>query len=508
VSEFNLIDEPWIPVRFLDGHRAELGIRETLLRSKVIAEIEDQSPLVVAALHRCLLAVLYRALEGPTDIAKAKVLFREGIPRDKVGNYLAQWHHRFWLLDDTFPFWQIPGFAPKEWRAWTVLAAEHNADNAKVLFDHLNVESAGTISSAEAARWLLAVQTFAVSSGKSEIAHTAGAPSATAIMALPLGGTLEDTLIFGLVPQNRELIPDDLAVWEREAESLERLKSAPKRAAVGIADLYTWRSRTVLLLEQEQARIAKLGFASGVAYLAGVLNDPMVAYREDEKLGKVAMQLRERGLWRDFDSLLPDGANLLSPAVVAHASALTQRDLRRRPRAILAIGQAANKAKIEFWRGERFVLPEVVVVANDGTARARLRELLNDAETAQHALWKGCQSFARDVIGRGERTPVPKDVSAFIRQMTVTPAYWAILETRFHDLLKGYTMEREPEDIRAEWLSAIREALERAWLAHASAVQFSDAWTIRALVKAERFVAKELIRLDSEISQRTRENAA
>jgi CRISPR system Cascade subunit CasA len=162
--------------------------------------------------------------------------------------------------------------------------------------------------------------------------------------------------------------------------------------------------------------------------------------------------------------------------------------------------------KIEFWRGERFVLPEVV--ANDGLARARLRELLDYAETAQHALWKASQSFARDLIGRGERKPAPEDVSAFVRQMTVTPAYWAMLEMRFHDLLKGYTMQRELNDVRAEWLSTIREALERAWRTHEIAVQFSDAWTIRALVKADRSVATELIRLGSEISQLTRENAA
>lgn len=47
MSHFNLIDEKWIPVRFTDGSRGELGIRETLLRSKEIAVVEDDSPLVV-----------------------------------------------------------------------------------------------------------------------------------------------------------------------------------------------------------------------------------------------------------------------------------------------------------------------------------------------------------------------------------------------------------------------------------------------------------------------------
>src|SRR3546814_12917332 len=82
LSRFNLIDEPWIPVRFPDGTRAELGIRDTLLRAKEIAVIEDPSPLVVAALHRFLLAVLYRALEGPTDIDQATGWFKTDLPAE------------------------------------------------------------------------------------------------------------------------------------------------------------------------------------------------------------------------------------------------------------------------------------------------------------------------------------------------------------------------------------------------------------------------------------------
>ena len=32
MSRFNLIDEPWIPVRLPNGTREELGIKDTLLR--------------------------------------------------------------------------------------------------------------------------------------------------------------------------------------------------------------------------------------------------------------------------------------------------------------------------------------------------------------------------------------------------------------------------------------------------------------------------------------------
>jgi CRISPR system Cascade subunit CasA len=84
MNSFNLIDEDWIPVRFLDGRRLELGVRRTLQRASEIAEIEHPSPLVAVALHRTLLAILYRAQEGPTDIDQAKQLFAAGIAHERV----------------------------------------------------------------------------------------------------------------------------------------------------------------------------------------------------------------------------------------------------------------------------------------------------------------------------------------------------------------------------------------------------------------------------------------
>jgi CRISPR system Cascade subunit CasA len=76
MSRYNLIDEPWIPVIDLQGNRKQLGILDTLTTAENISVIEDPSPLVTAALHRFLLAVLYRALEGPCDIDEAKKILQ------------------------------------------------------------------------------------------------------------------------------------------------------------------------------------------------------------------------------------------------------------------------------------------------------------------------------------------------------------------------------------------------------------------------------------------------
>lgn len=500
MSRFNLIDEEWIPVRFLDGNHGELGIQDILLGGKDIAAIEDPSPLVVAALHRFLLAVLYRALEGPTDIDQAKKLFKKGIPGNKITAYLEKWRDRFWLFDEKYPFGQVPTFEPKKWRAWTVLAAEHNADNAKVLFDHVDVEASGTISAAAAIRWILATQTFSVSCGKSELSHTGTAPSATAAIVLPLGGNLQDTLIFALVPENREIAGGDLPLWEREPESVNRLRQGVKRASSGLADRYTWRIRSIRLVENNLGRVEKLAFASGVGDSSVDQVDPMLGYRIDDKRGKLPIQFRDRGLWRDFDALLPDQSHL-GPQVIEHALRLTRSNLARFPRSVLVLGQANSKAKIEYWRMERFALPEALT--GDRFIRTEILQLLREAEDAQKCLWSASRSYARDLLSRGKREPVANDIKAFVKQMPTNSWYWSALEARFHEILQEYTLERDSDDIRCQWLTFVRDILRKAWEQHRASVSMGDAWAIRALVKAEGPVRAKLKELDEEILKLT-----
>lgn len=499
MSRFNLIDEKWIPVRFPDGTRQELGIREILLRSTEIDVIEDSSPLVVAALHRLLLAVLYRALEGPTDIDQAKALFNSGLPGERITAYLEKWRARFWLFDDQYPFWQIPTFEAKTWRAWTALAAEHNANNAKVLFDHIKIGDAGSIPAPVAARWLMACQTFALGGGNSEFVYTKSAPSATAAVVLPSGKNLHDTLLLCLVPESKIVLDVDRPIWEQEPVSLGSLKNGFARPANGFADLYTWLSRSVKFrLDGSDATVSELAFASGIECSLGAFVDPMLGYRIHEKYGRLPVQFRERGLWRDFDSLLPDNAGL-APQVIDNAIKLTQSNRERFPRSVSVFGQANDKAKIEYWRMERFALPEALV--GDRFVRTEIRQLLTDAEVAQQSLWKACCSFASNILSRGNRKPAAKDIGDFVDQMAVSARYWSVLESRFHEILQEYTLARDSEDLRLQWLVAVRDTLKETWAQHCASVATGDAWAIRALVNAEGMVGKRLKALSKEISE-------
>ncbi len=507
MSSYNLIEEKWIPVRFTDGTRDEagLGIRDTLLRSKEIAAIEDPSPLVVAALHRFLLAVLYRSLQGPTDIEQAKKLFVDGLPADKITKFLYHARDRFFLFDDNYPFFQVPNYEPKvkngkkQWRAWPAIAAEHNADNAKVLFDHVDIENAGAISSSKAVRWLVACQTFALGGGNSDFQYTKSAPSATTVMVLPLGENLHDTLIFSLVPENREVIQADTPVWEKEPDELGHLKDGIQRRITGYAELYSWRTRSIRLnLQKDGKTVAELAFASGVGCSSDDFVDPMLAYRIDDELGKLPIQFTDRGLWRSFHSLLPDGGQL-APLVLEHSATLSRSDSSRFPRAVMALGQINSKAKIEDWRMELFSLPGAL--AGDRPIRSDIQRFLDAAEKAQTALWSACSGYASNMLFRGGRKPNKKDITKFITQMTCIPRYWSSLEAKFHEILQHYTLGKNPYAIELEWMESVRNALKDAWAQHRASVSMGDAWAIRAVVKAEAPVGRKLKELDNKIDE-------
>lgn len=247
---FNLITEPWIPVREGAAHKL-VSLEAALLEAHRYNRIEDPSPLVTVSLHRLLLAVLHRALAGPEDAEQAAEWFEEGFDANRVRAYLERYRHRFDLFHPEAPFYQVADFGPeRSSRSWTVLAPELNSDNNKVLFDHTITSRPRPLLPAEAARLLVSNQTFAISAGKSVLCHTATAPVATAALALVLGDNLHQTLCLNLVPYSEREHAQDAATWEQPPLKVTDMADceAARGSAKGIVHRYTWLARSVRLL--------------------------------------------------------------------------------------------------------------------------------------------------------------------------------------------------------------------------------------------------------------------
>jgi len=167
---FNLVDQPWLPCIGQDGRRREVGIREALAKAHEFAGLRDPSPLVTAALHRLLLAVLHAALRGPKDLAAWKALWTGGsFDLPEFAAYLDRWRNRFDLFDAAHPFYQVPGLVVRSGKSAkesatnvSRLVHEISAGNNATLFDHSYDSEVPALSPDACARALVAAQAYSL----------------------------------------------------------------------------------------------------------------------------------------------------------------------------------------------------------------------------------------------------------------------------------------------------------------------------------------------------------
>ena len=141
---FNLLDSPWLPVRYLDGRNAELGLLAVFEQAAQIEGLAETSPPNLVALYRLLLAITHRALTRQlghwNDRDRAR-WYTQGLPAGAVADYLAHWRDRFWLFHAEHPFMQVAALASADetrdrLKPWTQVALESANGNSPVVFDH------------------------------------------------------------------------------------------------------------------------------------------------------------------------------------------------------------------------------------------------------------------------------------------------------------------------------------------------------------------------------------
>ena len=454
-TSFNLTTEPWVPCERLDGSHVELSTLDALAQAHTLRAIDHASPLVLATLHRHLLAVLHRGYAGPKNMKEWAAIASAGrFDRGRIDAYLSSVRDRMDLFHPTHPFAQTRGLATQfEARPIDELEIERSGWGiARELFQHRPPGFQSTVTAAHAARALLAHHAFATGGttarnpGDPCVSVTA-APLVGSALVVLRGPTLFGTLRANLLRYDAELIPipcsgNDAPAWEQPPLPAElRASAEPERLPNGWLDVLTWLSRRVELIGDADGvtgwiRAVGQGVADGAAL------DPMVTYRADEKVGWRAMSLNaKRAFWRDAGALF-EAARAGAPAtfrrplaidLVASASALgvvASSDAY----SVDVLGIAAFQSKVSMVRGDH-----VHVMARwfeDPTARDAIERSIALAEEVVKALGRALNSYARHALSPGERLPDNKDVYAFVDSTNARAACWSALGLAFDTFMR------------------------------------------------------------------------
>lgn len=304
--EYNLLDEPWIPVRLLDGTITEVGLLELLQRSTDIADLACELPTQNIAIQRLVLAVAYR-VATPLDTEAWAAQWDHGAPTEEMAEYLEKWRERFYLFGGQYPFMQVADLrtAKDEKKALDVIIASVPKEE-KRLFSTRQGAGLERIDAADAARWLVHTQAYDSSGirsgavGDREVKGGKGYPIGPAWcgqlgLVWLKGRDLDETLVLNLIPADTAELRggDNSSQWgacswemaepetaERRDYSLLDKRGNPDPNGLSIPRLLTWHSRRVHLF----------GDASGVT---------CALVCQGDRLSPQEMRLYEpQSLWR------------------------------------------------------------------------------------------------------------------------------------------------------------------------------------------------------------------
>jgi CRISPR system Cascade subunit CasA len=497
---FNLLDEAWIPCVQAEGHPAELGLRDTLTQAHALRELVGESPLVTAALYRLLLAVVHRVF-GPAGYDAWYEVWEAGhFDASKVMDYLDTWRHRFDLFDKERPFYQIDDGRVKD-KPIVSLVQEIASGNNATLFDHHTDIDGMSLSPGQAARALIAAQTFALGGGKSGIPQNfTDAPWARGVVFLVKGDTLFETLMLNLsrYPDD-ELTVDpsgDCPSWEMD-DPLQPPRSIPQ----GHLDYLTWYARRVLLIPESMHKgviVRRMKFTQGLALHGDVLDSmkQYIASKDKQRFGPLPFR-EERALWRDSAALFKLSQEGYRPPTAFYwLSELIDEDYLdiSQTRCYLALGMATKpgQAKVDFYRSESCPLP--LRYLTDESLVERLDQALKMAEDVRSQLWGAARTLAALTLSpqsdtEAGRKPAPEDVSRLTDQWAVERGYWSGLEIPFRRM-----MEDLPEDVEGvltNWQERLRHTAWAALERIASDLE-RDTRNLKATVRAREQLAAGL----------------
>ena len=349
--DFNLCNEPWIPVLYVSGQTQEVSLKQLFDESNSIRKIHSGDATTDVAILGVAVVIFFRAvLENKEEYGE---LYRE--PKKWIQNislggseqlyfvqdYLKKYQDRFNLFGAKRPFMQVADLHTSKGEVKPV--SRLVLDSESEYFSMRAEQALTSLSYAEAARYLVTVQAYDYSGIKS---GAVGDPRVKGGKGYPLGvgwyGTTGKIIVHGenlietllycidyeqllnvekVKGKSHRIALQDKSVWERELPDTAapraykggdptKYKDEPA-PAVGMCEILTWQSRRVRLFP-ENGRVTGVLVSNGDKWFdRNTYTDPLTAYRfsknQSTQTNPVWMpkaHSAERTLWRGVDALL------------------------------------------------------------------------------------------------------------------------------------------------------------------------------------------------------------
>ncbi len=501
---YNLLDEPWLPVRWLgNAPSSAVGLRQALLRAHEIAELATDNPLETLALNRLLAGLAASVFPGMVEEDEWTRLWEQGQFDDRqCEDYFNEYVDRFDLLSATRPFFGHPQTDAKEVSPVSRLLHAAASGNNAVLFNHDLDCQPQPMTLAEAARAVVCTQAAALGGGIAQPFNLCHAPLVGGAFFWLRGAVGEISTLFRALLLNLSPTPEvwgggpDKPTWEAEKPPVPT-----KRDVGGIRELFTFQSRRLQVVTDNTGQVAGVRYNQGSKVEKLLFHDPHLAYRSGKE-GEYPLRFNTgRALWQDsaIYMMKEGGAGGHAPRTINWLSRrkLRQLDLSRHTAfAVDVFGMVNDQAKVELWRHERVTIyPDII--AQDSRWNV-LRDLLdnpsapgNDARKQAERLREATRAFATRArlnkpwgvrLGDVERA----DRDSFVQSLDADSRYWTKLGGQFNTYLARIAMLPVDElaSVQKDWQIFIRRVAQTA-LAEALQSLAQDARTWQALADAD-----------------------
>ena len=514
---FDLITEPWLPVRMRDGRTREVGLHDAFALAHDIAGFDVEFPTQEPALLRLLLAICYRALEGPENRDEWEGLWASPtLPVERFSRYFARWRERFDLFHPAAPFFGSPhlepagkdGIRPASW-----LVAHAPADNSIPVFTPITRAMALTLHPSEAARWLVerhAWGTTADRTGAKDNPQVKNGRDTPRIGHLgwigfvaPLGRTLKETLLLNLVPWCTTTLvtsgPDDLPAWERPPTGPTREMRPPD----GTCDLFTWQGRRIRLYPEDrdgELVVARVLICAGDDVLQEAIRnaDPHTGWRLRKQPGGTIQYMPIKvhvgqQVWRGLASLLALEPDSTRAGVLSWLATIEEHV----PTLSLLVTSAKygdQAATLDDFLGDRLDAAVSLLRRDDPEAAALALGAASLAVEAGRALWNVANAPFLTYDQQHGRYEVPDGAQGQARAArdAIAEELYSELDAPFRKLLVDLGTPQYRLEARVGWAEVVtrtalriaRRSLERLSASEAFFGAMAEGWFLGNLSRA------------------------